>query len=129
MKESGFSLLELLITVVILSIGLMALSGIFPMGSRSRLKAENMTRAMELAEQKMEKLRVMGYEEIREYPPETSIYDTVGNYTRWWSYSITSSWNEDENAFFVILVDSVSYPFPGGREVIALKTHITPALH
>ena len=70
----------------------------------------------------------MGYFEIKEKFPMMTVwnYDTLGSYTRWWSYD-TTSWGREENyEFFVILIDSVSFPLPGGREKIGMKTHITP---
>jgi prepilin-type N-terminal cleavage/methylation domain-containing protein len=134
-SENGLTLLELLISVIIISIGLMALSGIFPMGSRARLEAESITRAMELAEEKMEELRVMGYDGMRQkygdsllWLPNDPVYDTVRGYIRWWSYDTTAWGPVDDNAYMVILSDSVSYPIPGGREVIGLKTQITPTM-
>jgi prepilin-type N-terminal cleavage/methylation domain-containing protein len=133
-SERGLTLIELLVSVIIISIGLMALSGIFPMGSRARLEAESITRAMELAEEKIEELRVMGYEGMRlEYgdtsspwAPNDPRFDTVRNYIRWWSFDTTAWGLVDDNAFMVILSDSVSYPVPGGRGIIGLKTQITP---
>lgn len=130
MKENGLTLIELLVSVVVIAIGLMAISGIFPMGMRARQQAEYRTRAVELAEQKLEQLRVMGFPEIQKnFPMETWIYDSVGSYTRWWSYDTTAFGPVKDKAFFVNLVDSVSFPIPGGREAIGLRTHITPLLH
>jgi prepilin-type N-terminal cleavage/methylation domain-containing protein len=58
-KESGFSLLEVMIALVVLSVGLLALVGMFGSGFTSLETGNRTTRASQLAKRKMDALRVV----------------------------------------------------------------------
>lgn len=58
-REAGFSLIELMVALVLLGIGLLSIANLFPMGSRSQLRDRMRTSAADLAQQKMEQLRVV----------------------------------------------------------------------
>ena len=60
-RRSGFSLIELLVTVVLLAIGLVALSSLFVVGIISDMKAERIQVATNRARQELERVRSAGY--------------------------------------------------------------------
>lgn len=57
----GFTLLEVLIAMVVLSIGLLATAGLTAGIMRANLLSNRMTAAMTLAQHKMETIRGLGY--------------------------------------------------------------------
>jgi len=78
-KESGFSLLEVMIALVVLSVGLLALVGLFGAGFTSLETGNKNTLASRLAQRKMDALRVMT-------PfPILNEEDSPGGMTRRWS--------------------------------------------
>ena len=60
-REEGFSLVELMVALVLLGIGLLSIANVFPMGSRSQLRDRLRTSAADLAQQKMEQLRIVAW--------------------------------------------------------------------
>jgi len=57
--QRGFTLLELLVALVVLSVGVLAVAQLFPAGSRSQLQAELMSSANYFAQQKVEQLSLL----------------------------------------------------------------------
>lgn len=68
-EERGFSLLELIIAVGVLAIGLVGVLQIFPVGLRASKRAGTITRAAFLAQNKMEEVKMAGFDAITELPP------------------------------------------------------------
>ncbi|MFO8061727.1 MAG: type II secretion system protein [bacterium] len=64
MNKRGFTLVEMLVAITILAIGLLGLGVLFPMGMRSAMLAKQNTQAMEYAQQKIEYLRMMDFNNI-----------------------------------------------------------------
>ena len=60
-SESGISLLELLIALVVLSIGVLSLSQLFPAGSRSQVQSRLRTEASQYSREKIEQLEVLSW--------------------------------------------------------------------
>ena len=67
--KRGFSLLELIIAVGVLAIGLVGILQIFPVGLRASRRAGTITRAAFLAQNKMEEVKMAGFDAITELPP------------------------------------------------------------
>ena len=57
----GFTLLEILITIVILTVGIVIIVGLFGTGLVSSFDAENTTIAMNLAQRRMEEVRNLNF--------------------------------------------------------------------
>jgi prepilin-type N-terminal cleavage/methylation domain-containing protein len=60
-KRSGMSLIEVMIAVLILSFAVAVFAPLYPTSMRLRSKAENVTRATTLAQQKIEQIRALPY--------------------------------------------------------------------
>jgi prepilin-type N-terminal cleavage/methylation domain-containing protein len=59
----GFTLLELLVAITLLTIGILGLGAIFPAAMRSSLLTRQNSQAVEYCQQTMEYLRTLNYEE------------------------------------------------------------------
>ena len=59
LARAGFSLIEVLIAMTILSVGLASLAQLFAMSTRANAGSKNTTFASVLAQQKMEQLRAL----------------------------------------------------------------------
>jgi prepilin-type N-terminal cleavage/methylation domain-containing protein len=62
--RSGFSLTELLVTIVVLAIGLLGIASMFMYGVTSRLYAQYSVIATDAADQKLEQVRSAGFNSI-----------------------------------------------------------------
>lgn len=86
MRSKGFSLIEILIALVILSISLLALAGLMVMTTRNNSFGAHMTEATALTQDKLEQLRATPYLLIT---PDTTTADQRSGssgitYTRSW---------------------------------------------
>jgi type IV pilus assembly protein PilV len=87
--SDGMTLVELMIALVVLSIGIMGVALMFPYGNEASTDDRNLTAAVDLAQQKMEQLRT-----VRHIDPDldTGWHPTVNgeqvgtnnNFTRRW---------------------------------------------
>lgn len=75
----GFSIVELLVALTIIAIGVLAVAGLMPLARRSTIQSGDITRAIEYAQQKMEELKNMEYEDV------TSGSDSMGIFRRSWT--------------------------------------------
>jgi Tfp pilus assembly protein PilV len=55
------TLVELMIALVVLSVGIMGVALMFPYGNEASIKDRNLTHAIELSQQKIEQLRAKSY--------------------------------------------------------------------
>jgi prepilin-type N-terminal cleavage/methylation domain-containing protein len=60
-SRSGLTLIEVMIAVLVLSFAVSVFASLYPMAQRMRSKAENVTRATTLAQQKIEQVRALAY--------------------------------------------------------------------
>ena len=65
----GFSLLEILITIIILTIGVIALTSAFSSGLLSSADIENVDLALNIAQAKMEEIKDAGYASLADSGP------------------------------------------------------------
>ncbi len=70
MNKKGFSLLELIIAVGVLAIGLVGVLQIFPVGLRASYRAGMITKASFIAQNKMEEVKMSGFDAISALPPK-----------------------------------------------------------
>ncbi len=86
-KSKGFSLIELLISLVILSISLLALASLMVTTTRGNSSGSHMTEAVTLAQDKLEELRATPWTTTAAFSgADPSIVGSTGiTYTRNWS--------------------------------------------
>ena len=111
MKSKGFTLLEILIALVILSITLLALAGLMVRTTRNNSFGGHMTEAATFAQDKLEEFRAIGWVKI---PPNTTGVDNPNGatgiaYTRNWGVApnpinadlkeitVTINWTDQTN--------------------------------
>jgi prepilin-type N-terminal cleavage/methylation domain-containing protein len=56
--ERGFSIIELMVALVLLGLGILSVANLFPLSSRSQMRDRLRTSAADIAQQKMEQLRI-----------------------------------------------------------------------
>jgi len=87
--QRGVTLVEMLITLVVLSIGLLAVSQLFPAGARNQLRDRLMTESIHYAQEKVEQLQGRPWSDpnltVGRHPAGTAV-DTVaaGPIVRWY---------------------------------------------
>ncbi|MBU4312589.1 MAG: prepilin-type N-terminal cleavage/methylation domain-containing protein [Candidatus Omnitrophica bacterium] len=80
MNKKGFSLLELIIAVAVLAIGLVGILQIFPVGLRASYRAGMVTKAAFLAQNKIEEIKISGFDAITELPPKIPLSGSEGDF-------------------------------------------------
>jgi prepilin-type N-terminal cleavage/methylation domain-containing protein len=86
-KTKGFSLIEVLIALVILSISLLGLAGLMVTTTKNSSFGSHMTEAATFAQDKLEELRVTSWANIVSWN-DTKKGSTGINYKRTWNVSI-----------------------------------------
>src|SRR5207245_10674473 len=79
-REAGFSLIEVMISLVILAIGVLALTELQLTVTKGNGSSSTMVTAISLAEQKMESLKTASYTPTQSEPP-TPATPPLGPYT------------------------------------------------
>ena len=82
----GISLVEVLIALVVLSLGIMAVGGIFPAGTRTELQTRSLSTANFYAQQKLEQLRALNWDDAALTAgrhPAGAVCDTLGTTGAW----------------------------------------------
>ena len=93
-EESGFSLIELLLAMLLLSVGVMALLGTFDHSRKTTSTAEAQGAAVEVAERHLESISALPYAQIGlSSTPVTSLDPKSPNY--WVSNSVPPSFRWD----------------------------------
>ena len=80
MNNKGFSLLELIIAIAVLAVGLVGVLQIFPIGLRASQRAGMMTKAAFLAQNKIEDIKLAGFDAITELPPKIPLSGKDGDF-------------------------------------------------
>ena len=88
-KESGYSLVEVLAAIMILSLAILPMVGMFDAGLRAAMLGSNYDKARALANERLEEVRALPYERpggaadsvVELYPPATPVTGTEGMFT------------------------------------------------
>jgi len=87
-RERGVTLVEVMIALILISVGIMAVARLFPTGSRSQLASRMQTVAAQYADEKLGQLRglsrVSAALSLGRHP--ASGYDTLGTTRSWRRY-------------------------------------------
>jgi prepilin-type N-terminal cleavage/methylation domain-containing protein len=86
MRNKGFSLLELIIAIGVLAVGLVGILQIFPIGLRASQRAGMLTKAAFLAQNKIEEVKMSGFEAVTALPPKIQLSGSDGDFE--WVISI-----------------------------------------
>lgn len=105
--SKGFSLIELLIALVILSISLLALASLMAMTTRYNSSGAHVTEAVTFAQDKLEELKAVPWATIATDADPAPVTSSTGiNYARNWAVvtagslktvTITVNWNDRVN--------------------------------
>ena len=120
-NESGFTLVEVIIAIVILMIGVIALMGASAMVSRMIGSGRHSTQAVEVATRRLENLRTIAYSTD---PPCTAGTFTSGTAS---GTGYTETWTVANSAGSTVLRtvrDSVQYQAATGPRSVVLETRI-----
>jgi len=91
-KSPGFTLIEVLVALVILSVSLLALAGLMITTTKNNSFGGRMTEAATFAQDKLEELRAIRWEDISEGVNTDQKSGSTGiNYTRDWNVATTGS--------------------------------------
>jgi type IV pilus assembly protein PilV len=91
-KSPGFTLIEILVALVILSVSLLALAGLMITTTKNNSFGGRMTEAATFAQDRLEELRAIRWEDISEGVNTDQKSGSTGiNYTRDWNVATTGS--------------------------------------
>ena len=113
--QKGFTLLEFLIAVMVLSVGLLGMASLTGAMINFNRTAYNSTKAVTLAEDKMEELRNLSYQSLLD--ESTSDSDTESIFTRGW----TLEFGEPDDGMTTITV-TVTWTWKGTSKSIDIKS-------
>ncbi len=118
--ERGISLVEILIALVVLSLGIMSIAGIFPAGTRTELQTRMQSNANYFAQEKLEELRAIPWTDpalTAGRHPAGSACDTLGATKAWLRfYQVTDLAAPLQDLKRVSV--NVSWTFQGTRSVV-----------
>lgn len=90
-EESGYSLVEVMVSILILAIAIIPMVGMFDMGLKSATRGGNYDKARTLANLKLEQAKSMYFVKVKEDFPETptpptpaTTYNVLGHYQSGW---------------------------------------------
>lgn len=91
-KSHGFTLIEILVALVILSVSLLALAGLMITTTKNNSFGGRMTEAATFAQDRLEELRAIRWEDISEGVNTDQKSGSTGiNYTRDWNVATSGS--------------------------------------
>ena len=110
-QEKGSSLVEALVAAVIMSTGVVTMGQLLAMATATNQAARGGTVAMIIAEQKLEELRTMPWQDLQPSPSSAiqqntnGYFDQVGIYTRRWSVESVSTSLDGARILQVLVVE------------------------
>jgi type IV pilus assembly protein PilV len=125
----GFTLLEIMITVVIVTVGIVAVVRSLSTGLRGDFAVEGKTTALNFAQQKMETLFNAEYEDVT-----TSPVDCTGSYLGWAQPDSTNfpdyywCWTVTDNTNYKTVTVKVDWAYRGQTLEASLITYVANLL-
>lgn len=111
----GFTLLEILIAIIILTVGVIALTGAFTSGISAATDVENVDLALNIAQAKMEKIKDTAFASLTDSGPTTD-----ANFS---NFNVTVDVAEGNDPTQVDV--TVAWNVKGGQTSVALTTLVT----
>ena len=119
-SERGTTLAELMIALLVLTIGVLAVGQLFPAGSRNQLQARLTTAASYYAQEKLEQLagQIWTGSDLTDGRHPASGFDSLGTSGQWQRfYQVTTMASPLENLKLVTV--TVQWTYMGARSVTA----------
>lgn len=120
-SERGMSLVELLIALVVMTVGVLAIGGLFPAGSRGQLRDRMTSTANYYAQQKLEEMEGYAWSDANMTDgrhPAGSATENLGSSGQWHRfYQVTTMATPLDNLKRVDV--TVSWTLQGTRQVTA----------
>ena len=110
--KRGFTLLEILITIIILTVGVIALTGAFSSGISAATDVENVDMALNIAQAKMEEIKDTAFASLADSGPTAD-----ANFS---NFNVTVDVAEGDNPMQVDV--TVAWNVKGGQTGITLTT-------
>lgn len=113
--ESGYSMVEVLAAIMILSLAILPMVGMFDAGLRASVAGSNYDKARALANERLEKVRALPYNKpggsadsaVEIYRPGTPVSGPSGSFT----YTVTTTfWRENGGNLESVTDNSVTWP-------------------
>jgi prepilin-type N-terminal cleavage/methylation domain-containing protein len=114
-NESGYSLVEVMAAMMILSLAILPMVSMFDAGLRASMVGSNYDKARTLADERLEKVRALPYNKpggsadsaVEIYRPGTPVTGTQGIFT----YTVTTTfWRENAGNLEAVTDTSVTWP-------------------
>lgn len=121
-KSSGFTIIEVIVTMVILSLGILGIARLMPLGARVAQHARLLTRASEYAQQKLEEIKTFKSNDARLSAGthiEPGLLDTVFQFQRW--YEVTDDVPMTDMKLVVV---TVAYKTTIRQDTLRMRTYI-----
>jgi Tfp pilus assembly protein PilV len=116
MEESGYSLVEVMASIMILALAIIPMVGMFDMGLSATTRASNYDKARALANQQVERAKALPYTDVRDnFPAASSTPGAGGTYT---SPSLDAPANAN-------LPTGSTYTI--SKQYVSLQTAVSPA--
>ncbi len=124
--KKGFSLIEMLISILVLAIGIMGVAQVFPLGMKSVFRSQMYTKAVEYGEQKIEELRTIDYSKLDSSPYDSgSELNNDGFLVVW---SVSANGTPVPNSRFVTVdvywAPNISSAFDPTNETADIEIHL-----
>jgi prepilin-type N-terminal cleavage/methylation domain-containing protein len=118
--ERGITLIEVLIALVVLSVGIMAIGGIFPAATRTQLQTRSLGAASYFAAQKAEQLGVLNWDDpnlTTGRHPAGSVCDTLGATKAWTRFYVVEAMAAPLDDLKRVSI-TVNWTYNGTRSVV-----------
>ena len=119
--QAGFSLLEVMVAVVILSFGLLAIMHLFPVGLRAGKISQDVTTATFLAQQRIELLKSIKYKDI-EIGESSGTFEEP--YSEFGEFNWVQNVSEEQEGWLKKVTIKVSWDRYGRTRNIKLTTFL-----
>src|SRR5262245_26441488 len=119
--ERGASMVELMVALVVLALGILAVGQLFPAGTRSQTRGKMQTSANLYAQQKIEQLRPLGWNDADlslGRHPGGSATEALGDHGTWQRFYNVEQMTDPLQDLKKITV-TVSWTYSGPRSVTA----------
>ena len=120
-RERGASMVELMVALVVLALGILAVGQLFPAGSQSQVRGKMMTSANLYAQQKVEQLRPLSWNDAAlslGRHPGGSATESLGDHGSWQRFYNVELMAQPLQDLKKITV-TVTWTFSGPRSVTA----------